>query len=286
MAADPTDTLYETLPAEFVKARNAMVKALKAAGQREPADRAAKLPRPTASVWVTNQIARHAPQLVERLAEATARLQGGVSRDRERYAGTINTHRELLNEVRAKVEETLRAAGLRVAPPVVAAAVQNFRTGLMNGATRPLLAAGRLEHDVPLDADDGLFGLAAMAAAGDAEAPARVHHASPRPAHDRQPAAGDKARERERERERRDHERALAKARAETERRVHALRRTADAAQAARARHEAAVASARRELERAERALADAVTAEAEARAALAAAEADLERPSRHPGAD
>ncbi len=272
MAADPTDPLYEALPAEFVKARNALVKSLKAGGQREQADRAAKLPRPTASVWATNQVARHASELVERLAEATARLQGGVPRDRERYAGAINAHRELLNEVRAKIEETLGGAGLRVAPPVIAAAVQNFRAGLMNDAIRPVLQQGRLEHDVPLNADEGLFGLAAMLPAGDAGPPARAHHAPPAP--DRHPRADQKARERER----REQQRALDKARAEGERRVQRLRRAADAAGAARAKQEAAVASARRDLERAERALAEAQAAENDSRAALAEAQADLDK--------
>jgi hypothetical protein len=278
--ADPLDSLYEALPAEFVKARNALVKSLKAAGQREQSEAAAKLSRPTASVWVTNQIARHAPDLVERLAEATARLQGGAPRDRERYAAAINTHRELLNEVRAKVDETLQRAGLRVAPPVIAAAVQNFRAGLMDEAAREALQQGRLQDDVPLDAGGGLFGAGILAPVADDEPePARVHHPPAKPAHDHQARADEKARERER----REQERALAKARADAERRVHTVRKTADAATAAREKQEDAVASARREVERAERALAAAQAAESEAQAALAAAQAELEKLPRHP---
>jgi len=272
---DPLDSLYDVLPAEFVKTRNALVKSLKAAGQREQAARAAKLARPTASVWVTNQVARRAPQLIERLADATARLQGGMPRDRDRYAAAINTHRELLNEVRAKIDETLHGAGLRAAAPVSAAAVQNFRAGLMDDSARASVQKGRLEHDVALDAGGGLFAAGALVPAAEDEPPARAPHAPAKAAaRDQRAHDGEKARERER----RDQARALAKARADAERRVHALNKAASAAAATRARHEDAVASARRDLERAERALAAAQAAESQAREDLAAAQTQLEK--------
>ena len=278
---DELDTLYEVLPAEFVKTRNALVKSLKAAGQREEAARAAKLSRPTASVWVTNHVARRAPELVERLADATARLQGGVPRDRERYAAAISTHRELLNELRAKVDETLRGAGLRVAPPVSAAAVQNFRAGLMDEATRASVQKGRLEHDVPLDAGGGLFGAGPLPSAGDDEPPARARQAPPHKAAAHPQAA--RGAEKARERERREQAHALAKARAEAERRVHAAVRAVGAAAAARAKQEQAVAGARRDLERVEAALAAAQATESEAQQSLEAARAQLEKLPRHP---
>ncbi|MES1210243.1 MAG: hypothetical protein ABUS79_30260, partial [Pseudomonadota bacterium] len=169
---------------------------------------------------------RRAADLVAQLADATARLQGGVTRDREKYAAAINDHRDLLNQVRARVEAILSDGGLRAAPPTVAAAVQNFRTGLMDAQTRPLLLHGRLTADVGLEAGAGLFGLA-NAPASDEEEPA------PRPSPPRRPPAGApdaKARDRERrdqERARREQEREQAKARADAERRVHALRKGA-----------------------------------------------------------
>jgi len=273
------DGLYEVPPAGFVQARNALVKSLKAGGQREQAEQAAKLPRPTASVWASNQVARRAADLVAQLADATARLQGGVTRDREKYAAAINHHRDLLNEVRARVESILADAGLRAAPATVAAAVQNFRTGLMEANTRALLLHGRLTEDVGLEAGAGLFGLASGLGDGGDE-----KHAAPPPAaksHKPHAAgAGDaKARERERreeERARRERERAQAKARADAEREVHARRKAADAASAAREKQEFAVASARRELAAAERALAELRSTEQAATAALAAAQSAL----------
>jgi hypothetical protein len=272
---DAADSLYETAPAEFVKARNALVKSLKAQGQRDEADRISRMVRPTASVWATNQVARRAADLIERLADVTNRLQGGVQRDRDRYAAAINEHRELLNQLRARVEELLAGAGLRGAPPVIAAAVQNFRAGLMDDAIRPLLLRGRLEHDVPLDAGGALFGMSAL----DLGAPPPPPPAARHPHGARDHAGGRKHEdEQARERERREQARALARARADAERRVHGLRKTAESAAHARAKRESEVDHARRQLAGAEHALAAAQSAEREALAAVDAAEAELKK--------
>ncbi len=268
---DQIDSLYEVPPAEFVKARNALVKSLKAAGQREAADRAAKLTRPTASVWATNQVARRDAKLVAHLADATEKLQGGVARDKARYAAAINTHRGLLNEVRQRIEAVLHEGGLRDAPATVAAAVQNFRSGLMDERARPLVEGGRLEEDVGLEAGGGVFGLTIPAFDEALNDPG--HQTAARSAPQRHGEHAGAAREQER----REQERAAAKARTEAERRAHAARKAVDAAETARAKHEAAVAAARAELERAERALDVARGSEKDARSALAAALAVLE---------
>jgi hypothetical protein len=284
------DSLYEVPPAGFVQARNALVKSMKADGKRVQAEETAKLSRPTASVWASNQVARHAAHLVEQLAEATTRLQGGATRDREKYAAAINQHRELLNQVRERVAAVLSGAGLRAAPATVAAAVQNFRTGLMDPHTRPLLLQGRLTADVGVAGGAGLFGLEAFAGGGDEPGATPrsgpPHQANP-PAHARghtQPhAATAKAEAKARERSRRDEERARAKARAEAERHAHALRKAAQAASATREKQEFAVASARHELEAAERRLVEARASERQAVGALGAAESALEKLARRP---
>jgi hypothetical protein len=268
MTSDPADSLYETLPAEFVKARTALVKSLKLQGQRAEADRVSRMARPSASVWASNQISRHAVDLVARLADVTARLQGGIQRDRDRYSAAINEHRELLNQLRERAEEVLGERGLRVAAPVIAAAVQNFRAGLADGAVRPLLERGRLERDVGLEAG-GLLGMS-LGDPGPEPAPAAPPAATPPSGH---PASDVQA-----ERERREQARALAKERADAERRVHALRKSAEAAAAARARQESEVDGARQRLESAARALVTAQAAEREAAAALATAESELEK--------
>lgn len=278
MASDEIDSLFQVLPAEFVKARNALAKSLRGAGQRQAAERVAKLTRPTASVWATNQVARRDSKLVQRLAEATEHLQGGVAHGKDRYAAAINAHRELLNELRARIESVLRAGGLRDAPATVAAAMQNFRSGLTDESVRAVIEGGRLQEDVGVDAGGGVFGLSAPASDSESESEpsAPAHRAAAKPAPERR--ADHDGHARERERERREQERAAAKARAEGERRVHAAKKVADAAQAARVKHESAVAAARAALERAERARDAAQTSEEEAKRALAAEQTALDK--------
>ena len=147
MNPDPADSLHEAPPAEFVKSRNALVKTLRAGGQRAEAQRIAKLPRPTASVWATNQVARRASGLVAGLAAATARLQGGVHRHRESYAAAINQHRELMSQLRDQVEKALAGAGLRASPAVIAAAERRAADAVAAGEAEleslPAALAGR-----------------------------------------------------------------------------------------------------------------------------------------------
>jgi hypothetical protein len=274
---DAIDSLFQTAPGEFVRARNALVKSLKAGGQRQAADRAAQLSRPSASVWASNQVARRSPELVARLAAATVGLQRGVARDG--YAAAINEHRELLGSLRAAVEKTLAGGGLRVAPPAIAAAVQNFRAGLADEATRPALLAGRLEQDVGLQSGDGLFGMAAPPGERPAAPAAAPHPGAAAKGHAATETETEtEAETKEQQRTRHERERELARARAEAERRIQALRKAAGVAAAQREKQERAVAAARRELEAAEQTLAAAREAEQEAGAALDAAASDLEK--------
>jgi hypothetical protein len=238
---DPAESLYEALPSDFVRARNALVKSLKAEGKRAEADRISRMARPTVSVWASNRVARSAADLVGKLAEATALLQGGVQRDRDRYATAINDHRELLNQLRERVEQALAEGGLRATPPVITAAVQNFRAGLTDDAVRPVLERGRLEHDVGLEAGGGMFGMSAVDL-GPAPEPPPAPAPPPRVDH----AAVDQQKERERQ----EQARARAKARADAERKVQALRTSVDQARRRLESAEQELATAEDELQR------------------------------------
>ena len=65
------DALYATPPAEFVAARNELVKRARAAKQDALARELAALRKPHAVVWLVNQLARRYP------AQATALLEAG-----------------------------------------------------------------------------------------------------------------------------------------------------------------------------------------------------------------
>ena len=58
MAAEPGDDLFDLPPEEFVAARDALAKRLKADGDKEAAATVKALRRPTVAAWAVNQVAR------------------------------------------------------------------------------------------------------------------------------------------------------------------------------------------------------------------------------------
>jgi hypothetical protein len=72
---DEADALFDVPPDEFVAARNALAKELRAAGERDVAAVVAKLKRPTATAHALNQVARRQPDLVDTALAARAALR-------------------------------------------------------------------------------------------------------------------------------------------------------------------------------------------------------------------
>ena len=58
---DEVDELYGLDPGEFVAARNALAKQIKAGGDKARGAEVAKLPRPSIVAWALNQAARRDP---------------------------------------------------------------------------------------------------------------------------------------------------------------------------------------------------------------------------------
>jgi hypothetical protein len=210
-------------------------------------------------VWAVNQLARHVPALVERLVEATARLQAGGEGS---YAEAVGAHRDVLKALRAKAEEILEAAELRPTLDVLTRVVHDLRAGVLNPETRPQVESGRLVRDV---ADEGAVNpfeqelpAPKTVAAKPATAPADSGEASRRA--EAQARAEAHARE----------EAQLAHLR-----RLKPLREAVAVAEATRDRDEGAVTAARRALSEAERRLESSRAALTKAAAALEAAEAD-----------
>src|SRR6266480_1213843 len=64
------DRLYQLPLNEFTAARDELVKRLRAEGERERAQEIKTLRKPTAAVWLVNQLARERPLDVQRLLKA------------------------------------------------------------------------------------------------------------------------------------------------------------------------------------------------------------------------
>lgn len=73
--ADDVDDLYALAPEEFVAARDALAKRLRADGDKDAAAAVKKLARPTVAAWALNQLPRRDPDVVAAVVEAGAELR-------------------------------------------------------------------------------------------------------------------------------------------------------------------------------------------------------------------
>jgi len=69
------DELYGLSLEEFVPRRDALVRELRGAGQKDDAEMIKRMPKPTAPAWVVNQLARQEPDAVRELIDAGQELR-------------------------------------------------------------------------------------------------------------------------------------------------------------------------------------------------------------------
>jgi hypothetical protein len=74
------DELYREHPESFVAGRDQLVKDLRAAGDRDQADRVKKLRRPTVAAWLINRAALESPAQLQEFAEASRQLEDAQGR--------------------------------------------------------------------------------------------------------------------------------------------------------------------------------------------------------------
>jgi hypothetical protein len=110
------DELYDLPPSDFIAARNALARALRGEGQRDAADRVAKLRRPTIAAWAVNQaVRRHRDRIAALLdagqdvRRAQRRALSGVRRSGLREA--TRTRRQLIDQLTDLAAEILADQG-------------------------------------------------------------------------------------------------------------------------------------------------------------------------------
>ena len=297
---DAADLLYGVGREEFIGYRDALVKQVRQAGDRELAGEIGALRKPSVAAWVANRLAREFPdeiggleELGGSLREAQEKLEGDALRQlsRQRHG--------LINALVERGRRIAREEAVRLGDPAVRELERTIGAALADPTAARALAGGQLAGGMeagPGLGDGGisaaLGGPASGARAGRATRPAtgtkrRPDRRPPRPAaptRDEESAedladdALDVRDDRE-SREREDRERAEQeeRERAERERREREERERAQkAAEEARARADAADDAARRAAEDADAASAEAEDADAtvsDLRARLAAAE-------------
>ena len=280
-----TRELYALPPGEFTSARDARVKELRKAGDREAADAVKALRKPTVAAWALNQLARSRAKDVERLIAAGEELRSAQEEllgggDRAAFQDAVATERDLVAGLSADAttlasESGERGGGLRekVAETLHAAALDED--------VAEELRAGRLTRE--RDAIGGFGapggGLAPAAAPAKRAAKSKQRKAAPQGAKGKKSkAASDRkqAEQRQRVAAARTDERH---ARRELDAAARAVQHAEERAEAARVHANEAAQRAKTTAER----LREAKKAEAAARRVHARAERALESAERSP---
>ena len=223
---DELDRLYRLPLNDFTAARDEIAKRLRSEGERELADEVKGLRKPTAAVWVVNQLAREREVDVKRLlkaGEALAKAQASATREDFQQARADEQH--ALERLASAVRET------GVGPQAADRAIQTLRAASLTDEGRELLKRGRLTEELAPPGFEALVGMPSLQR--DAKRPA------PRP----KPKDGKLKKAREQVEKLKAEERELAAA-------ARAARRAADRAEREAATAADRLAKAEAELER------------------------------------
>jgi hypothetical protein len=150
---DPIDHLLELPPSEFVSARNKLAAALKKTDGAQAAVVKA-LPKPSPSVWATNQVARRTPEKIATFLDASDALEkaqtarASSDESRRAYQAALAKQREALDRVVNAARDALSQAGLPTNRAVLERVTNDLRWGVLGDETRRVLEEGRLLHDL------------------------------------------------------------------------------------------------------------------------------------------
>jgi hypothetical protein len=257
-----TQDLFAVEPAEFVRARDALAKELRASGHEAEAKEVAALRRPTAPVWAVNQLARKNKADLENFLEASERVRHaqvrGASGDDLRTA--MAAQRGALAKLEQAAAEVLRGSGAQANPGALRTVQSTLQAAGSGPAdVRQQLLHGTLREALEASGFDSLLAAGPMRAAG-------TGHAAAAGSRDGKPSRTGRG----------DAERNPTPQQQAKERRAEEREAKRQAAEA-RKRDEAARA-AEKQIRKLETRAAAAEEAARKAREALDAAKAELER--------
>ena len=155
------DRLYQVPLSEFTSARDELTQQLRAQGEREKALEIKKLRKPTAGVWVVNQLVRERPLDVQRLLKAGESLTKSQAKA---AAGTPETFPEARRDEQHALEQL--AEGAReiaeragIGSPALGKAMETLRAASLTAEGRELLRRGRLTEELEPPGFEALAGL-------------------------------------------------------------------------------------------------------------------------------
>src|SRR3954452_3285874 len=111
------DRLYQLPLNEFTAARDELVKRLRAEGERERAQEIKTLRKPTAAVWLVNQLARERPLDVQRLLKAGEALtkikaDAAAGKSSQRFPEARRDEQRALEQLAKAAREIAERSGI------------------------------------------------------------------------------------------------------------------------------------------------------------------------------
>jgi hypothetical protein len=136
--------LYVLPPADFVTARNELVRKARAAGSRDVAERLQQLRRPTRSAWLVNLLASDsaAMQRLSALGRELRDAQTGLVRTELRHLA--EQRRQLIADLMDRAKAHAAEAGLRLTPTVLSEVEATLQAALVDLAGALTIRNGRL----------------------------------------------------------------------------------------------------------------------------------------------
>ena len=224
------DRLYQLPLSEFTSARDELAKELRAQGERDRAQETKALRKPTAAVWLVNQLAHERELDMQRLLKAGESLT--KSQAKAAAGKSPQTFPEARRDEQRALEQLAKAAGeiagrAGIGSAAVGKATETLRAASLTAEGRELLKRGRLTEEREPPGFEALTGLEGLVR-------------QPAPAKTKPPRSDDRAEKRQAVNEARERVRQLR-----TEERQLATAARAAARGAERAEAEAAGARSR-----------------------------------------
>ncbi|WP_144722130.1 hypothetical protein [Cellulosimicrobium sp. TH-20] len=141
------DDLFALPLEQFVVARTAAAKRVKASGDAVGAERVGRLTKPTVAAWVVNQVARERPDDVAALVSLGDELRDATAdRDRTRLRTLDRLRRERVERVVGEVRDAGEIAGRAVSGTALDRLAETLTAAVMDPDAGALVRAGRLSQ--------------------------------------------------------------------------------------------------------------------------------------------
>ncbi|WP_255437404.1 hypothetical protein [Cellulosimicrobium sp. TH-20] len=141
------DDLFALPLEQFVVARTAAAKRIKASGDAVGAERVGRLTKPTVAAWVVNQVARERPDDVAALVSLGDELRDATAdRDRTRLRTLDRLRRERVERVVGEVRDAGEIAGRAVSGTALDRLAETLTAAVMDPDAGALVRTGRLSQ--------------------------------------------------------------------------------------------------------------------------------------------